>query len=352
MRRMLIACVALLLPAMAPAQSATQVAERAGFVGTILISQGHVVETRTSIGSAAPTGGAPVATDAVWRWASVTKQIVATLVMQEVAAGRVALDTPIARYLPKFRGPTAGQITVRQLLRHQSGLPNPSGDETAVPVYYTPSYKGDRSPLTGYCAGKPLTAPGGNWQYNNCDYIVAGALLEAVTGKSWDRLLRYRITAPLRLRSVSATRSLVATVPGYEDGKPEAPQDLASYGASAALSGTIDDLWRVDRALLSGQLLTPAARAELWDGQPALGFIALGQWVFTAPLKGCAKPVKLVERRGSIGGVEVRNFLLPEADRVVIAFSNRAPFEFGEVWQGKGFSHDLLAAAACAPGEK
>jgi D-alanyl-D-alanine carboxypeptidase len=287
----------------------------------------------------------------LWRWASVTKQVVATLVLQEVAAGRIDLDKPVATYLPKFASPNARMITVRQLLRHQSGLPNP--DDTApspdaVPAYDAPRYKGSRDPLTGYCAGPVKEAPGGNWSYNNCDYIVAGALLEAVTGKSWQRLVRERIAEPLGLKSLAAFPTRQPTVAGLIDDKPEPAYDFAAFGASAGLYGTAQDLWNFDRALMTGKLLPPAQLAELWNGDPKLGFIALGQWVFSVPLKGCAAPVRIVERRGAIGGVEVRNFILPDKDVVAIAFTNRSGFDFGEVWQGKGFSYDLLSAAACA----
>lgn len=291
----------------------------------------------------------------LWRWASVTKQIVATLVLQEVAAGRVDLDQPVARYLPGFKSANAGLVTVRQLLRHQSGLPNP--DDTAatpqsVPAYDAPGYRGSRDPLTGYCAGPVKGAPGGNWEYNNCDYIVAGALLEAVTGKSWQALVQERIAGPLGLKTLGAFPTTKPTVSGTIDGKPEAGFDLTAYGASGGLFGSAEDLWKFDRALMTGKLLPDAARAQMWDGQPQLGSIALGQWVFSVRLKGCAKPVRIVERRGAIGGVEVRNFILPDADVIAIVFVDRARFDFGEVWQGKGFSYDLLSAAACTKGSQ
>ena len=286
----------------------------------------------------------------LWRWASVTKQVVATLMMQEVAAGRIDLDKPVATYLPKFASPNAKLATVRQLLRHQSGLPNPddtAASPDAVPAYDAPDYRGSRDPLTGYCAGPVKGPPGGNWSYNNCDYIVAGALLEAVTGKRWQMLVAERIAKPLGLKSLAAFPTRRATVAGTVDGKPEPAYDLGAFGASAGLYGTAQDLWKFDRALMTGKLLPPAQLAEMWNGDPKLGFIALGQWVFTVPLKGCATPVRIVERRGAIGGVEVRNFILPEKDAVVIAFTDRAGFAFGEVWQGSGFSYDLLSAAAC-----
>ena len=286
----------------------------------------------------------------LWRWASVTKQVVATLVMQEVAAGHVDLDKPVSTYLPRFAGTNAKSVTVRQLLRHQSGFPNP--DDTAVskdaiPAYDAPNYSGSRDPLMGYCAGPPKRAPGGNWEYNNCDYVVAGALLEAVTGKNWQRLVSERIARPLGLKTLGAFPTTKAITPGFVAGKPDSGYDFSAFGAAAGLYGTITDLLAFDRALMTGKLLPVEARNQMWDGQPKLGSIALGQWVFDAKLGGCAKPVRIVERRGQIGGVQARNFILPDLDIAVIAFANEAEFEFGEVWQGTGFAYDLLSAAAC-----
>ena len=296
-------------------------------------------------------GSAVTAASGKWRWASVTKQVIATLVMQEVAAGRIDLDKPVATYLPRFASPNAGRITVRHLLRHQSGLPNPddtAASPDAIPAYEARGYKGSRDPLTGFCAGPVKAPPGGNWAYNNCDYVVAGALLEAVTGKSWQTLVRTRISGPLAMVSVGAYPTSKPTVIGTIDGAPDTGYDLTAFGAAAGLYGTALDLWRFDRALMKGKLLPEKARAEMWDGQAKLGAIALGQWAFTAPLKGCQYPARIIERRGQIGGVEVRNFILPEWDVVVIAFADHAGMDFGEVWQGKGFSYDLLSAATCA----
>jgi D-alanyl-D-alanine carboxypeptidase len=286
----------------------------------------------------------------VWRWASITKQVTAVLVMQDVAAGRIDLDAPITRYLPGFRGPTGARITVRQLLRHQSGLPNP--DETpkgkdGIAGYYLPKWSGSRNPLTGYCAGPVRTEPGGNWSYNNCDYIVVGALLEAVRGKPWAAIINDSISRPLGLKSLKVAAPSDTHMRGYLAKGFEPRIDFSAFGAAGNLFGTARDLLTFDRALITGKLLPEAQRAEMWEGQPNLGFIALGQWAFGAELKGCPAPVRIIERRGAIGGVEVRNFILPDKDIVVIAFTNRAGFDFGEIWQGKGFSYNLLSEAAC-----
>ena len=72
--------------------------------------------------------------------------------------------------------------------------------------------------------------------------------------------------------------------------------------------------------------------------------------MFSSPIKGCGpQPFRLVERRGAIGGVVLRNIILPDRDMVVIMTSNRAEADaaFGEIWQQRGISHDVLAAALC-----
>jgi len=281
-----------------------------------------------------------------WRWASVTKQVVAILVMKQVEAGKIDLDQPVATYLPAFRSPNAGTATIRNLLQHRAGLPNPAD----TPEFYSADFKGSRDPVTGFCAGPVTGAPGGNWAYNNCDYMVLGAVLEAVTGLSWDKLFQRDIAGPLGFEFAGAYPGEQFTRWGFIDGQREAQVDLAAYGASAGLYGEPDDILAIDNALMRGDLLGPEALAEMWKGDPALGYMALGQWVFEVPLKGCEGPVKIVERRGDIGAVQVRNFILPDKQIAVVAFSQEKPFDFGEVWQGSGFAHDLLAAAACPQG--
>jgi CubicO group peptidase (beta-lactamase class C family) len=280
-----------------------------------------------------------------WPWASVSKQILAILTMQQVDAGRIRLDQTADVYLPALKGSTPAP-TIRQLLQHQSGLRNPdqsSPDANGVPSFYTTGETG-----LGWClAGR--VAPGGDWRYNNCDSILLGAVLERVTGRSLPILFNTGIVKPLGLKGVGYVGQQEAGLPEFATNLPSGyAATLARMGAAAGLAGTGSDLLKIDRALLAGKLISPAARAEMWAGDPKLGFMGLGQWAFEAPLKGCAKPVRIIERRGAVGTYQVRNILLPEQDRIVILFTAQEKLDFGEIWQGKGLSHDLLAAAACS----
>jgi CubicO group peptidase (beta-lactamase class C family) len=77
--------------------------------------------------------------DQRWPWASVTKQVTALLIMRQIEAGRLSLDTKVRSVLPDFAGPTGDRVTIRDLLQHSSGLPNPADtpkDKQGVPAFY------------------------------------------------------------------------------------------------------------------------------------------------------------------------------------------------------------------------
>ncbi|TRW17258.1 serine hydrolase domain-containing protein [Glacieibacterium frigidum] len=289
---------------------------------------------------------------AMWRWASVSKQIVATAVMQQVEAGKLDLDTPIARYASKLKIANAGKVTLRQLLMHTSGLPNvedgPVNERKDMLVQFlrtAPAWQG----ISPICLGPAKAEPGARFEYNDCDTEIVGAVLEAVTGRPLAKLLDERIFRPA---GMTGARLLAAGDPAgrrgyFADGVADDYVDVGRFGAAGAVAGPPADLVRFDQALLGGRLIGAAARAEMWKGEPKLGFVALGQWSYTVPLKGCATPVALVERRGQIGGVEICNVIAPALGRIVVAFTDR-PTDFGEPWQGKGVTYELLSAALCS----
>lgn len=290
--------------------------------------------------------------DAPWRWASVTKQIVAVAVMRQVEAGKVALDTPVAAYVPTLKVANADRITLRMLLQHTSGLPNVEDGPADAKGETLVQYRYDAPPYTGIspiCLRPAKAEPGARFEYNNCDTEIVGAVLAAVTHMPLAALLEATVFTPA---GMTATKLVP---PGEKpegragylvDGRADDFIDIGRFGAAGAIRGPARDLAKFDRALLAGTLLNPASRAEMERGDPKLGYAALGVWSYTVPLKGCAAPQHLVERRGEIGGVQVRNVIAPERGLALIVFTDR-PFDFGEAWQGKGGSYDLFSAALC-----
>lgn len=342
-------------PAMAGVDAAKidQIMAEAQFAGTVLIAKGDQIVFEKAYGMVEPGGTTPHSLGKIWRWASVSKQIAATIAMQEVAAGRLGLDTPIRHYLPTSRAPYADQVTPRMLMQHISGLPHPD-DSPAVldgwPRFYSVPLD---SPDTGvaWCEGATAKAPPSDFRYGDCDFIMLGAVLQSVTGADFAELVDERIAKPLGSGTIGVFPAQTQTVPGFDGDAPESTGfRMENFGAAGAVHGTTHDLLAFDRALMTGKLIPDDQRAIMWTGEPRFGYAALGQWAFASPIAGCGDDgVRIIERRGFIGGIVLRNIILPDLDMVVIMTSNRSGAEaaFAEIWQQAGITYDVLAASAC-----
>lgn len=351
----LIAAIGLFAAASALAQPPSAVveavrgrAEQAGFDGAILIGEADGSSQILTIGTR------PVDPRATWRWASITKQLAAVIAFQEVAAGRLDLNAPVATYWSDWTAPNAKSIRIRDLLNHNSGLPQPDdskADAQGVPGFYGATAAAPAQSAASFCAGPPRAAPPAKFHYNNCDTIVLAEVLARITGKSFEALVAERIAVPLGLGSVGMFEfgepRIGHVAPLGEAADIDPLINLGVNGASAGAYGTIGDLWRFDRALMDGKLVPPAQRDAMWTASARNGYLNAFQWTYPAPLRGCAGPVNIVERQGLVGGIELRNWILPESGRGLILFSRKRPTDLGDPWEGKGFAFDLLSAVAC-----
>ncbi|GAB3468858.1 serine hydrolase domain-containing protein [Actinophytocola sediminis] len=203
-----------------------------------------------------------------FRIASNTKAFTATVVLQLVGEGRLALDTPVEHWLPGLVG--GRPITVRQLLNHTSGLYDPTDDpEFWAPVLTDPTHVYRPREIVATAAAHPLAAPpGARHTYSNTNYLVAGLLIEKVTGRSAVLQVYQRILVPLHLVNtsfpLSDPRIHGRHLHGYDLKRKDVTVFSPSYDWTAgALISTVDDLARFHRALFDGTLLPPALLAEL-----------------------------------------------------------------------------------------
>lgn len=335
-----------------------QKAHEAGqFDGVVLVGRDDGVAYRRAIGLADRIAQVRHVPGESWRWLSISEQVAAVLVLQDVERGRLALDAPVSRYLPGFGGAAVGRVTLRQLLQHTSGLANPDDagvDERGVPVAYRASGAATTSKaMLEPCKAAPKSAPDLRYEANTCDTLILAAVLERANDQRYAQLVASRIAKPLGLSSLallppngSPTRSGVL---GHDaEGAREAPYDTGRYGAAGALQGTLDDLWRFDRALMNFVLVSRPVAATMGTGNPRLGNAALGGWSYMARPKQCTAPVGVFERRSEIGGLRAVNLMVPERQLALIAFSNTSSTDWGQLSQGSGLLHDLLDAALCA----
>ncbi|MGI5324785.1 serine hydrolase domain-containing protein [Actinomadura nitritigenes] len=226
--------------------------------------------------------GTPVPSDSAFRIGSVTKPFVATVVLQLVGEGRVALDAPVERYLPgviRGHGNDGRRITVRQLLQHTSGLPDYLDYVTPQDILKDPLAHHDlRDMVDVAIAHRRVFKPGADWKYSNTNYLVAGLLIESVTGHPYGDEIRRRIIEPLGLNATSAPvddPSIPGPHPrGYVRPGEGAPlMDVTEINPSVAGPGggmisNASDLGRFLGALLDGRLLRPAELREMMRTRP------------------------------------------------------------------------------------
>jgi beta-glucosidase-like glycosyl hydrolase/CubicO group peptidase (beta-lactamase class C family) len=134
--------------------------------------------------------------DTIYDAASLTKSVVtATLVSMQVEAGRIALDLPVARYIPEWNnGPNPDwrkTVTIRNLLTHSSGLP-------AHKDYFLTLHS-KREFIAAICREPLEYSPGTKTIYSDLGFILLGEILERATGKTLDQLASAQIFAPLNM---------------------------------------------------------------------------------------------------------------------------------------------------------
>ncbi|MDG4536980.1 serine hydrolase domain-containing protein [Streptomyces sp. AV19] len=239
--------------------------------------------------------GAKVPRDGQVRIGSNTKTFTAVVVLQLVAEGKIDLDAPVDTYLPglvRGKGIDGRRITVRRLLQHTSGLPDYSKGDLQ-PRYYDP-----RDLLGIALQHKAEFAPGTKWAYSNTNYVLAGLIVQKVTGHALGAELDRRIIQRIGLRHTYFPAPGDKTIrephpKGYYRDSAGAPMadatewDPSWAWAAGQMISTNSDLNRFFTALLAGRLLPPAQLAQMRTTVPAEAFgpgVRYGLGLISRPL--------------------------------------------------------------------
>ncbi|GAA2270938.1 serine hydrolase domain-containing protein [Nonomuraea roseoviolacea subsp. roseoviolacea] len=249
----------------------------------------------------------PARPDMRHRVGSITKTFTSAAILQQVERGRVELDAPVSRYLPGLiPGERGDRITVRMLLNHTSHIGDyiagafPSlleGSPASLDANRFRRFAPEELARLGLAAeatGEPGALPG---RYSNTNYVIAGLLLEKVTGEDAERVITRDVIRRAGLRDTffPATPRLPApSSKAYESlyGLIDPPRDYSVYDMSwastaGALVSTMDDLNRFYRALLRGEVIGPERLAEMRATVPVLaggGHVDYGLGLYTVEL--------------------------------------------------------------------
>lgn len=272
---------------------------------------------------------------------SQTKSFVATALVLLAEEGRIGLDTPVREYIPEFAMEdrcVSDMLTVRDILSHRSGLSQHDFmQQTNIDAYSAEDYVRSFRYLK---SSAPFRT---KMQYSNLMYLLAGYLIERVTGEKWSDFVRRRLTEPLGMNdtnfSIPENNRVENRALPYclTDGRLEAMpfEDIKAAGSAGAMNSTVTDMlkwlrFNMDKGRAGDRTIVSAAgieqchapqtimsdRSPLFKGEMQFQSYGLG-W-----FNECYRGHWTVRHAGGIDGFIAEMDIIPELDAGFFICSN------------------------------
>ncbi|MGC4043306.1 MAG: serine hydrolase domain-containing protein [Armatimonas sp.] len=274
----------------------------------------------------------PVTPDTLFAVGSSTKAFTAAAVLMAVDANKVRLDDPPRNYLPyfKMRDPDIdAKITVRDLLRHTSGL-----QRTDLMMMAADSKLNRQQMIQAACSAMPTAKLGEKWQYQNIMFSAAGEIASKSFGLPYEKVIQNRIFSPLGMKrvnlSVKKTLADADHATGYNleaSSKKTTPLSMRSIDSTAA-AGAINasanemvkwvQLWLDKGTVGNTRLLSEASYAEATKLQTESPMGGYGLGWFLTKWEG----VPVVEHGGNIDGFNAEVGFIPSQKIGVVVLTN------------------------------
>lgn len=247
-------------------------------MGAVILRDGKIFSTAVT-GIRRTDQSAHVAIGDSWIIGSTGKPQTVAMIARLADRGILSWHTPLAKMLPELASqmrPEYQAVTLVQLLSHHSGLPENVDDPKFVESFFT-----DKRPLkvqrlayiTRAMQDAPVYAPGSDFGYSNTGFLIAAAIAERATGKSYETLMRREVFRPLGMASAGFGATPRSQTSGHNDGKPVGPGNSDMFAPAGNLHMSIGDWARfsLDQLAASkgkGKLLSAASYKLMQTTQP------------------------------------------------------------------------------------
>ncbi|HKS28739.1 MAG TPA: serine hydrolase domain-containing protein [Pyrinomonadaceae bacterium] len=290
-----------------------------GFSGTVLVAQGGKIILNRGYGLADRKSGAPNTEDSVFAIGSLTKQFTAAAILQLEDEGKLRTQDLASKYLGEFPQDKAA-ITLHHLLTHTSGLIS-DGANARLPLEDRDEY------IEAVKRTRLRSQPGEKFYYSNVGYNLLAAIVEKVSGLSFEDYLQQRLFKPAGMKSTGFinrrawNRALLSI--GYEPAAIGSgsfspgeikPSKWDDRGAGGVLS-TTTDLYRWHLALEGGRILSSDSKRKLYT--PFLNDYAYG-WEVRKTKQGTLA----IQHGGDVPGFQSWLARFPEEKLVVVMLIN------------------------------
>jgi len=289
-----------------------------------IVKNGQIVYVH-AYGNARLNPVTPARAEMAYSIGSVSKQFTSTAILMLVEQGKLSLDDTVSKFLPTLT--RANEVTIRQLLSHTSGYQDYWPQDYVMPMMTHPITAKE---IIDMWARKPLDFdPGTKWQYSNTNYVIAGVIVEKVSGEPLLQFLQEQVFAPLNMRGIENVdlKALPETdATGYMRYALGPPRIAPKEGpgclfAAGELAMPAEELAKWDIGILNETLLKPATYKEmetevkLKDGS-ATGY-ALGLQT------GSVAGHRTLRHGGEVSGFTSQNYVFPDDRAAVVVLTNQ-----------------------------
>jgi CubicO group peptidase (beta-lactamase class C family) len=316
----------------------SQYADCCSFTGTVLVSDHDKVIFKKGYGLANREWNIPNTPEVKFRLGSITKQFTSMLIMQQVAKGSIKLDGHLSDYLRYYRQETGSKVTISQLLSHTSGIPSYTDDPKFFADVSRNYYAVDDF-VKKFCSGDLQFEPGTKFHYDNSGFFLLGAILEHVTGKTYEALLKETILVPLGMKDSGYDHYgdiLPKRASGYQQdlaGVVNAPYlDMALPYAAGSLYSTVEDLYKWDQALYTDKLVPADLKQKLFT--PNLENYGYGWNIHIIPADEPGAGQTMISHGGGINGFNTLEQRLAGDHDLIVIFNNTPGANLDEMAKG------------------
>lgn len=307
------------------------------FNGSVLVAEHGQVVFKKGYGWANLEWQIPNAPDTKFRLGSITKQFTSMLIMQLAAEGKLRLDEKLSEALPYYRKDTGDRVTLHHLLTHTSGVPSYTSAKDMKEWWHNHFEVEDF--VKQHCSGDLEFEPGSKFEYDNSGYFILGAIIEKVTGKKYEQVLKERILEPLGMHNTGYDHSeevMTHRAAGYEhskDGFVNAEYlDMSIPYAAGSLYSTVEDLYLWDQALYTERLLSNELKAKMWT--PFLAGYAYGWGVAKIADGKPGAGGTLIQHGGGINGFNTHEARYVDDKNLVVLLNNTGPAKLEQMTEG------------------
>ncbi len=282
----------------------------------------------------------PNTPDTKFRIGSITKQFTAAIILKLREEGKLSLDDKITDHLPYYRKDTGDNVTIHQLLIHTSGIPSYTSLPDFFPDISIQEFEVEEF-VKKYCMGDFEFEPGTQWAYNNTGYYLLGAIIEELTGMTYEEALHHYILDPLEMNDTGFdhfTEILKKRASGYQNlflSYANAPYlNMALPFAAGAMYSTVEDLYKWDQALYGTELLSQESLDLFFKPYVDAmgGKYAYGWFITERDIDGDGENEKVISHGGGINGFNTLISRVPENGQLIVLLNNAggAPLPFME----------------------